>query len=190
MRLRASGKMALFIDGANLHYTARALCFDVDYKGLLEEFQRNGVLLRAFYYTTSSNGSEPDRRRPMRDWLDFNGFTVRTAPVKDSDNPEDPRRTHRALAVQIVVDAMEMAPHVKRIVLFTGDPGFCPLVKSLGRRGVYTAVASTRRTKPVMIANELRRQAHEFIELEALRSTIGRPLSSAPDRNRLGPNAQ
>ena len=47
-----SGRTALFIDGANLHATARALGFDIDYKRLLREFQSCGTLLRAFYYTT------------------------------------------------------------------------------------------------------------------------------------------
>ena len=32
-------KIALFIDGANLYATAKALGFDIDYKRLLKEFQ-------------------------------------------------------------------------------------------------------------------------------------------------------
>ena len=32
-------KIALFIDGANLYATAKALGFDIDYKRLLREFQ-------------------------------------------------------------------------------------------------------------------------------------------------------
>ena len=43
-----SDRIALFIDGANLHATARALGFDVDYRRLLKEFQSRGALLRAF----------------------------------------------------------------------------------------------------------------------------------------------
>jgi uncharacterized LabA/DUF88 family protein len=45
--------IALFIDGANLHATAKAIGFDIDYKRLLREFQSRGTLLRAFYYTAS-----------------------------------------------------------------------------------------------------------------------------------------
>ena len=33
-----SNKIALFIDGANLHSTCKTLGFDIDYKRLLKEF--------------------------------------------------------------------------------------------------------------------------------------------------------
>jgi hypothetical protein len=35
-------KSALFIDGLNLHFTAKALGFDIDFKRLLAEFARRG----------------------------------------------------------------------------------------------------------------------------------------------------
>src|SRR5437016_11762868 len=38
-----SARTALFIDGANLHATARALGFDIDYRRLLREFQDRGA---------------------------------------------------------------------------------------------------------------------------------------------------
>ena len=48
---QSESRIALFIDGANLHATARALGFDMDFRRLLAEFQDRGNLLRAFYYT-------------------------------------------------------------------------------------------------------------------------------------------
>jgi uncharacterized LabA/DUF88 family protein len=45
-----ANKLALLIDGPNLHAAAKLLGFD--YKRLLTEFQSRGTLLRAFYYTT------------------------------------------------------------------------------------------------------------------------------------------
>ena len=53
-----SKRIALFIDGANLHATARALGFEIDYKRLLKEFQADYNLLRALYYTTVSEDQE------------------------------------------------------------------------------------------------------------------------------------
>ena len=46
-----SEKVALFVDGLNLHYTAKALDFSIDFKRLLAEFGARGVLVGAFYYT-------------------------------------------------------------------------------------------------------------------------------------------
>jgi uncharacterized LabA/DUF88 family protein len=70
---------------------------------------------------------------------------------------------------------MELAPHVDHIVLFSGDGDFRPLVESLQRQGVRVSVVSTVRSQPPMIADELRRQADNFIELEGLRDVVGRP---------------
>jgi len=70
---------------------------------------------------------------------------------------------------------MELAPHVDHMVLFSGDGDFRPLIESLQRQGVRVSVVSTIRSQPPMIADELRRQADNFIELDALREVIGRP---------------
>ncbi len=60
-------------------------------------------------------------------------------------------------------------------MLFSGDGDFRPLVESLQRQGVRVSVVSTIRSQPPMIADELRRQADNFIELDELRDVIGRP---------------
>jgi NYN domain len=77
------GKVALFIDGAKLHAAAKALGFDVDYKRLLEEFSAGGSLLRAFYYITLMEDLEYCPLRPLVDWLDYNGYTVVTTPIRE-----------------------------------------------------------------------------------------------------------
>jgi len=174
--LTASGKVALFIDGSNLHFTSKALGFDIDYKRLLEEFRRRGDVVRAFYYTTINEGSDYVSVRPLIDWLAYNGFTVRARPTREIDDGDGRRKFKRAIGIDIVIDALEVADHVDRIVLFSGDGDFRRLLEAVGRRGVHISVVSTVRTKPPMIADELRRQADEFIELDRLRSVIGRPL--------------
>ena len=70
----ASNKIALFIDGANLHAAARTLGFDIDYKRLLKEFQSRGTLLRAFYYTAIVENPDYSPIRPLIDWLNYNGL--------------------------------------------------------------------------------------------------------------------
>ena len=70
---------------------------------------------------------------------------------------------------------MELAPHVDHVVLFSGDGDFRPLVEALQRKGVRVSVVSTIRSQPPMIADELRRQADNFIELDELRDVVGRP---------------
>jgi uncharacterized LabA/DUF88 family protein len=77
------GKIALFIDGANLHATAKALGFEVDYRQLLQAFGDQGTLLRAIYYTAVAEDQQFSSLRPLTDWLDYNGYTVVTKPTKE-----------------------------------------------------------------------------------------------------------
>jgi uncharacterized LabA/DUF88 family protein len=79
-------KTALFIDGQNLHFAARALGFDIDFRRLLAEFERRGKLVRAYYYTVVVEAAGYSTIRPLTDWLSYNGFTVVTKPARDHND--------------------------------------------------------------------------------------------------------
>jgi uncharacterized LabA/DUF88 family protein len=173
----SSNKVAVLIDGANLHATARTLGFDIDYKRLLTEFQSRGTLLRAFYYTAIIEDQEFSSIRPLIDWLDYNGFTVVTKPAKEFDDGEGRRKFKRNMNVEIAVDAMELAGKIDQIVLFSGDGDLRPMIEAVQRRGVYVTVVSTSASQPPMISDELRRQADVFTDLIEFKSKIGRDPS-------------
>jgi uncharacterized LabA/DUF88 family protein len=168
-------RLALFIDGSNLYAAAKSLGFDIDYKLLRQEFMRRGKLLRAFYYTALLENDEYSPIRPLVDWLHYNGFNMVTKPAKEYSDSQGRRKVKGNMDIELTVDAMELAPRVDHIVLFSGDGDFRPLVESLQRQGVRVSVVSTIRSQPPMIADELRRQADNFIELDELRDVIGRP---------------
>lgn len=168
-------RLALFIDGSNLYAAAKALSFDIDYKLLRQEFMQRGKLLRAFYYTALLENDDYSPIRPLVDWLHYNGFTMVTKPAKEFTDATGRRKVKGNMDIELTVDAMETAPHVDHIVLFSGDGDFRPLVEALQRRGVRVSVVSTIRSQPPMIADDLRRQADNFIELDELKDVIGRP---------------
>ncbi|WP_439396722.1 NYN domain-containing protein [Bradyrhizobium sp. PMVTL-01] len=168
-------RVALFIDGLNLSATSRALGFDIDYKRLLQEFESRGKLLRAFYYTrTIERDQEFSSLRPMIDWLDYNGFTVITKPTKQYIDASGRRKVKYSMDIELAVDVMELAGQVDQMVLFSGDGSFRKLVAAVQRRGVRVTVVSSLATQQPMIADELRRQADEFIDLLELQAKIGR----------------
>ena len=169
-------RLALFIDGSNLYAAAKSLGFDIDYKLLRTEFMRRGKLLRAFYYTALLDNEEYSPIRPLVDWLNYNGFTMITKAAKEFTDSQGRRKVKGNMDIELTVNAMELAPHVDHIVLFSGDGDFRPLVESLQRQGVRVSVVSTVRSQPPMIADELRRQADNFIELEGLMDVVGRPV--------------
>jgi uncharacterized LabA/DUF88 family protein len=170
-------RIALFIDGANLYATAKALGFDIDYRRLLEEFRRrSGVLLRALYYTTVFEGQDSTSIRPLIDWLDYNGYTVITKATREFVDAGGRRKVRGNMDIELAIDAMELAEHIEEMVLFSGDGDFRPLVEAVQRRGVRVTVVSTISSQPPMIADELRRQADVFIDLVDLRPLVTREL--------------
>lgn len=168
-------RLALFIDGSNLYAAAKALGFDIDYKLLRNEFMRRGKLVRAFYYTALVEDQDYSPIRPLVDWLDYNGFTMVTKPAKEFTDSTGRRKIKGNMDIELAVDAMEMAERIDHMVLFSGDGDFRPLVAAVQRKAVRVSVVSTIRTSPPMIADDLRRQADNFIELEELKEIIGRP---------------
>ncbi|SFI84339.1 NYN domain-containing protein [Jannaschia pohangensis] len=177
-------RLALFIDGSNLYAAAKALSFDIDYKLLRQEFVRRGKLLRAFYYTALLESEEYSPIRPLVDWLQYNGFTMVTKPAKEFTDSQGRRKVKGNMDIELTVDALETAENVDHIVLFSGDGDFRPLVAALQRKGVRVSVCSTIRSQPPMIADDLRRQCDNFIELDELRDVIGRPpreMTQPPD---------
>ena len=176
----SSNKIALFIDGANLYATAKALGFDIDYKRLLQEFQSRGTLLRAFYYTAIIEDQEFSSIRPLIDWLDYNGYTVVTKAIKEFIDASGRRKVKGNMDIELAVDAMELAEHIDQMVLFSGDGNFRSLVQAMQGRGVHVTVVSTISCQPPMVADELRRQADVFTDLVELKSKLGRDPSERP----------
>jgi len=176
----SSNRIALFIDGANLHATAKTLGFDIDYKRLFEEFESRGTLLRAFYNTAVIEDQEFSSIRPLIDWLVYNGYTVVTKATKEFIDASGRRKVKGNMDIELAVDAMEIAEHVDQIVLFSGDGDFRSLVEAVQRRGVQVTVVSTISSQPPMIADELRRQTDVFTDLLELQSKIGRDPSERP----------
>ncbi len=183
-------RLALFIDGPNLYNAARALNFDIDYRRLLQLFQSKGRLIRAFYYTALAEDQDYSPIRPLVDWLDYNGYTMVTKPMKDFTDSQGRRRFRASMDIEIAVDMMDLADKLDHVVLFSGDGNFRRLVESVQRRGVRVSVVSTIRTQPPMVSDELRRQADMFIELFDLAQHIQRAGGDRRDGSSAAPGTQ
>ncbi len=168
-------RLALFIDGANLYSAAKSLGFDIDYRKLLEEFRKRGVMIRAYYYTALVEDQEYSPIRPLVDWLDYNGFTLVTKPAREYTDREGRKRFRGDMDLEIAVDMMELTPRCDHVVLFSGDGDFRCLVEAVQRKGVRVTVVSTVKSQPPMASDDLRRQADAFVDLADLVDIIGRP---------------
>jgi uncharacterized LabA/DUF88 family protein len=173
-------RLAVFVDGANLYGTAKALGFDIDYRRLLALFAAKGRLLRAFYYTALLEDQEYSPLRPLVDWLDYNGFTVVTKPAKEFIDHAGRRRLKSNMDVEVAVDMLEIVDRVDHIVLLSGDGDYRRLVESVQRRGVRVSIVSSIKTQPPMVSDELRRQADNFVDLADLQHSIARVVTAPP----------
>jgi len=77
-------------------------------------------------------------------------------------------------AVEIAVDAIEIASSIQRLVLVPGDDDFTALADALQRKGIRFSVLSTMKGEKPMVSNQLRRSADEFLEMADLLPRIGR----------------
>ena len=84
--------------------------------------------------------------------------------------------------IELAVDAMELVDRIDHMVLFSGDGDFRSLVEAVQRRGVRVSVVSTTSTQPPMIADELRRQADQFVDIVELQPKISRDPSERAGR--------
>jgi uncharacterized LabA/DUF88 family protein len=167
-------RVALFIDGANLYSASRNLGFDVDYRNLLEYFRRQAHVVRAYYYSALLETEDYSPLKPLTDWLAYNGYTLVTKPAKEFTDAMGRRRVKGNMDIEIAVDMLELASRLDHAVLFSGDADFRRMVEAVQRKGVRVSVVSSIRTSPPMVADELRRQADQFLELAEISSEFTR----------------
>jgi uncharacterized LabA/DUF88 family protein len=175
-------RIALFIDGPSLAASTRTLRFDIDFKLLLMLFRQRGQLLRAYYFTALTEDTERSLR-PLIDWLQYNGFAVVTKPVKQWVDGSGQERIRGRMDVELAVHAMQLGDTVEHVVLFSGDGAFRSLAQALQGAGKRVSVVSTL-TGQAPIADELRRQADQFIDLANLRSLVSREAAGAREEER------
>tara|TARA_B100001142_G_scaffold320828_1_gene366532 strand:+ start:643 stop:1203 length:561 start_codon:yes stop_codon:yes gene_type:complete len=176
-------RVALFIDGSNLYSAARSLSFDIDYKRLLNAFKSHGRLIRAFYYTALVEEYSPIK--PLIDWLGYNGYSMVTKLAKEYFDDSGNHTIKGNMDIELAVDMLEMAPLLDHIILFSGDGDFRYAIEAVQKKGVRVTIVSTMHSKPPMIADEIRRQADEFVDLYDLKEKICRNLNA--DKNSTRP---
>ena len=174
-------RIAIFIDGANFHSASKSLDFDIDFKRMLELFKGKSRLIAAKYYTALLEQDDFSPIRPLIDWLTYNGYQVITKPAKSYTDREGRSRIKGNMDIELALDMVELSDHVDHILLCSGDGDFRAAVEACQRKGTRVSVISSLKTKPSMLADELRRQANDVIELADMEKLIGRPRRDYAD---------
>jgi uncharacterized LabA/DUF88 family protein len=181
--VRGDERTAIFIDGPNLYSASRQLDLNIDFKAMLAHFLDASKFVHANYYTALSDGEEFSPLRPLVDWLSYNGYTLKTKMMKEYTDETGRKRHKGNMDIEIAVDMMTLAPRLDHVVLFSGDGDFRVLVEAMQAQGVRVTVVSSKEGRNGVIADELRRQANNFVDLADLKDTkFARPITDRPAR--------
>ena len=178
-------RVAIFIDGENIHYSAKHLNMRLDYLKLCSKLAGNRRLVRSYFYTAVSNQSEG--KIDFINFLKLNGFSVVTREIKSfSDGDHSTRNVRGSLDMEMAIDALEMSNKLDTVILCTGDGDFKPLVTALGRKGVHVEICGLRE----MTSTELIATADVYTDLASLKDDIalaGAPVVPREVRNEIPP---
>ncbi|HEY4355972.1 MAG TPA: NYN domain-containing protein [Acidobacteriaceae bacterium] len=167
-------RTAVFIDGANLYHTMKELGWDLDFGLISGYFAKQSLLMRPYYFTAlRDEGGDPVVK--LASWLRSNGYSVISKPLKtQSNHSAGTYHLKGNMDVEITVYMIGIAQHVDHLVLFSGDGDFSFLIERLQDMGKRVTVVSTLRSKNKVCADDLRRQADFFLDLEDLNKFFNR----------------
>ena len=160
-------RVAIFIDGENIHYSAKHLNMRLDYLKLCRLLAGKRRLVRSYFYTAISQQSEG--KIDFINFLKLNGFTVVTREVKSFNDPEGSGRSIRgALDMEMAMDVVEQSEKLDTVIICSGDGDFCPLVLAAARRGKHVEVCALRE----MTSTDLIAAADVYTDLASLKDDI------------------
>ena len=160
-------KVAIFIDGENIHYSAKHLNMRLDYLKLCRKLAGPRRLVRSHFYTAISNQSEG--KIDFINFLKLNGFKVITKEVKSYNEADTSTRNVRSsLDMEMAIDVVELAPFLDSVIICSGDGDFLPLLDAVGRMGRHVEVCALRE----MTSTDLIAAADVYTDLATLKDEI------------------
>ncbi|MGF1488476.1 MAG: NYN domain-containing protein [Prochloraceae cyanobacterium] len=156
------GRVAVFIDGANLFYAALQLGIEINYTRLLRSLTSDARLLRAFFYT----GVDPtnEKQQSFLLWMRRNGYRVVTKEL--TQLPDGSKKAD--LDVEIAVDMMTLVGCYDTAILVSGDGDLAYAVNAVSYQGVRVEVVSLR----AMTSDSLINYADSYIDLDTIKQAI------------------
>jgi len=137
-----TGKVAVFIDAANLSKSVESAGFKINYRKLRRYFQKECSLTYIGFYTVAFSKKA---HQEFLKALKAKQYIVITKPLKVIWDHKHSKEVHKAnFDVEIAVDAMDKLEEFNTFILFSGDSDFDYLIRRLKEKGKRTLVFSTR----------------------------------------------
>ena len=164
---KLKGKVAVFIDAANLELSAKDRGWKVNYKKLHKWLHELGKIIYIGFFTVRFNNREHDNFLTV---LKKTGYKLTTKPLKLIKDRKKGRLRKANFDVEIAVEAIKRIEEFDTFILFSGDSDFDYLLKEVKAKGKKTVVISMK----YHIAKELIERADEYVDLTKIRKLIER----------------
>jgi len=159
---KGRGRVAIFIDGANLFYAIQELGIRIDYTKLLALLVGKDTLFRAVYYTGAEAADE--KQRGFFLWLRHHGFRVVSKPVLQ--RPDGSKKAN--LDVEMAMDIVSLAGQYDTVVLVSGDGDLACALHQVSAQSARVEVVSLRS----MTSEALIDVADSYVNLEEIQDKV------------------
>lgn len=156
------GRVAIFIDGANLFYAIGELGIRIDYTKFLKYLVGYDTLFRAIYYTGVEVTDE--KQRGFFLWMRHHGFRVVSKPVLQ--RPDGSKKAN--LDVEMAMDIVSLAGPYDTAILVGGDGDLACALHQVSSRMARVEVVSLRS----MTSEALIDVADSYVDLEEIKGKI------------------
>ena len=173
----AEQRVGVFVDVANMYYSAKAMYQKkVNFKAILEEAVGDRNLIRAIAYVVQADIPEENT---FFDALAHIGFEVKAKDLQVFYGGQKKGDWD----VGIAMDTIKLAPKLDVVVLVSGDGDFVPLVehlKSLGQKveiGAFARSTSGKLQESADVFIDFDKDIDRFLIAERGRSNAPRPAA-------------
>ncbi len=136
------GRIAVFIDVANVVYSLKDLGWRIDYKKLQQYFKNHSKLADIYFYY--STNKENVGQANLLEMLARKGFKMVVKEVKIIKLKNGEQLFKGNCDVELTIDMIDLIPAYDTAVLLSGDSDFAPLIKYVQKHGKKVIAISTR----------------------------------------------
>lgn len=136
------GRIAVFIDVANIVYSLKDLGWRIDYKKLQSYFKKHSRLIDIYFYY--STHKENVGQANLLEMLARKGFRMVVKDVKIIKRKDGTSLYKGNCDVEMTIDMIDAMAAYDTAILLSGDSDFCSLIKYVQKRGKKVLVISSR----------------------------------------------
>lgn len=157
------GKVAVFIDAANIIHCYKDTNWKIDLKKLKKYFESKCTLAGIYYY--SAYLEESESQKSLFEMLSRKGFILRVKKIRKIINDDKSITLKGNCDTDIVVDAVSIMKDYDTAIIMSGDSDFVSLVNLLKGNGKKVIIISTR----WHVAKDLIHAADYYVDINKFR---------------------